>query len=188
MLAFFQAYSWGGDLPVAGPNWAPTRDYYDCRYVVLREPLGFSRGAEILQDDKEAIHAWIESESQVIAVGRAHLIPADSDGSQADHAGPGAAKCPPFGPLSGKENRPAIQIRQMGTLSTHQRQGNAANVLMQLEEASVAKFGATTGFLQARAHAIPFYESQGWVIIDEGYEIPGIGPHCSMMKRLTGDQ
>jgi predicted GNAT family N-acyltransferase len=76
----------------------------------------------------------------------------------------------------------------MGTLSTHQRQGNAANVLMQLEEASVTKFGATTGFLQARAHAIPFYESQGWVIIDEEYVIPGIGPHRSMMKPLVKNQ
>ena len=187
-MALFQVCSWGGDLPVAGPNWAPVEEYYDCRYAVLREPLGFPRGAEILQDDEEAIHAWVESGPQVIAVGRAHLIPVDSDGSQADHAGPGAAKCPPFGPLSGKENRPAIQIRQMGTLSTHQRQGNAANVLMQLEEASVTKFGATTGFLQARAHAIPFYESQGWVIIDEEYVIPGIGPHRSMMKPLVKNQ
>ena len=175
-------------MPVAGPNWAPTREYYDCRYAVLREPLGFPRGAEILHDDEEAIHAWLESGPQVIAIGRAHLIPTDSDGSQADHAGPGAAKCPPFGPLSGKENRPAIQIRQMGTLRTHQRQGNAANVLRQLEQASVTKFGATTGFLQARRHAIPFYESQGWVIIDEEYEIPGIGPHRSMMKPLVGNQ
>ena len=175
-------------MPVAGPNWAPIQEYYDCRYAVLREPLGFPRGAEILQDDEQAIHAWVESENQVIAVGRAHLIPADSDGSQADHAGPGAAKCPPFGPLSNKENRPAIQIRQMGTLSTYQRQGNAANVLRQLEEQSVIKFGASIGLLQARAHAIPFYESQGWVIIDEEYEIPGIGPHRSMMKSLVGNQ
>ena len=175
-------------MPVAGPNWAPTQEYYDCRYAVLREPLGFPRGAEILHDDEKAIHAWVESGPQVIAIGRAHLIPTDSDGSQADHAGPGAAKCPPFGPLSGKENRPAIQIRQMGTLRTHQRQGNAANVLRQLEQASVTKFGATTGFLQARHHAIPFYESQGWVIIDEEYEIPGIGPHRSMMKPLVGNQ
>jgi predicted GNAT family N-acyltransferase len=52
----------------------------------------------------------------------------------------------------------------------------------------VTKFGATTGFLQARAHAIPFYESQGWVIIDEEYVIPGIGPHRSMMKPLVKNQ
>jgi len=175
-------------MPIKGPNWTPDVAYYDCRYAVLRKPLGFPRGAEILADDDQAIHAWVESDGKVVAVGRAHLIPSDSDGSQADHAGPGAAKCPPFGPLSDEENRPAIQIRQMGTLSTHQRQGNAANVLRQLEDDSVTKFGATIGLLQARAHAIPFYESQGWVIIDEEYEIPGIGPHRSMMKRLAENQ
>ena len=70
-------------MPVSGPNWNPKKAYYDCRYAVLREPLGFPRGAEILADDDQAIHAWVESEGKVVAVGRAHLIPADSDGSQA---------------------------------------------------------------------------------------------------------
>lgn len=175
-------------MPVKGPNWSPDVAYYDCRYAILREPLGFSRGAEILEDDEQAIHSWVESENQVIAVGRAHLIPADSDGSQVDHAGLDAAKCPAFGPLTREGNRPAIQIRQMGTLPSHQRQGNAAKVLKQLEATSVIKFGAITGFLQARSHAIAFYQSQGWIIIDEPYEISGIGPHRSMMKHFRHNQ
>lgn len=172
-------------MPVKGPNWNPEVAYYDCRYSVLRKPLGFPRGAEILVDDDQAIHAWVESEGKVVSVGRAHLIPAHSDGSQADHAGPDAAKCPAFGPLAGKGNRPAIQIRQMGTLPSHQRQGNAAKVLSDLEKHSNKILGAKTGFLQARANAIPFYESQGWTIIDEPYDIPGIGHHRSMMKQLV---
>ena len=171
-----------------GPNQIPTSDYYDCRYSVLREPLGFSRGAEILQDDVQAVHAFVEKDDAVVSVGRAHLIPADSDGSQADHAGPGAAKCPAFGPLTGEGNRPAIQIRQMGTLPSYRRQGLAAKVLAELELQSVEKFGATTGFLQASEHAIPFYASQGWVIIDDEYSIPNIGPHRSMMKCLVKNQ
>ena len=171
-----------------GPNQIPTSKYYDCRYSVLREPLGFTRGAEILQDDDQAVHAFVEKEAIVVAVGRAHLIPANSDGSQADHAGPGAAKCPAFGPLAGEGNRPAIQIRQMGTLPSYRRQGLAAQILTELELQSVEKFAATTGFLQAREHAIPFYASQGWVIIDEEYTILGIGPHRSMMKRLVENQ
>lgn len=149
---------------------------------MLREPLGFPRGAEILADDDQAIHAWVEVENKILAVGRAHVIPDDSDGSQADHAGPGAAHCPAFGPLVGGGPRPAIQIRQMGTLASHRRKGFAAAVLSQLEENAVKTFGATAGFLQAREHAIPFYQSQGWEIIDDPYEIKGIGPHRSMMK------
>ena len=171
-------------MPVSKLGWAPTQEYYDCRYKVLREPLGFERGAEILSDDIDAIHAWILDEGQTVAVGRAHLIPEDSDGSQADHAGPGAALCPAFGPLSSNEFRPAIQIRQMGTLASHRRKGYAAEVLRLLEEKSKSILGAKAGFLQARELAIPFYESQGWEIIDEPYDIAGIGPHRSMMKRI----
>ncbi len=151
---------------------------------MLREPLGFPRGAEILADDDQAVHAWVEDARKVVAVGRAHLIPNESDGSQADHAGPGAAHCPAFGPLVSGGPRPAIQIRQMGTLDSHRRKGYAAEVLSQLEKSSVELLGASAGFLQAREVAIPFYSSQGWEIIDEPYEILGIGPHRSMMKHF----
>jgi predicted GNAT family N-acyltransferase len=151
---------------------------------VLREPLGFPRGAEILADDDQAVHAWVEDSGKVVAVGRAHLIPSGSDGSQADHAGPGAAHCPAFGPLLSGGPRPAIQIRQMGTLDSHRRKGHASEVLSQLEKSSVELLGASAGFLQAREIAIPFYQSQGWEIIDDPYEIAGIGPHRSMMKRF----
>ena len=82
------------------PPAPPSQPYYDCRYAVLREPIGFPRGAEILEDDEEAIHAWVEHENTIVAVGRAHLIPAESDGSAPDHAGPDATRCPSFGPLA----------------------------------------------------------------------------------------
>ena len=175
----------GDYLPVKGPYWTPDSKYYDCRYAVLRQPLGFPRGAEILEDDDQAIHAWVEDSGKVVAVGRAHLIPKESDGSQADHAGPGAAHCPAFGPLVSGGPRPAIQIRQMGTLDSYRRRGYAAEVLSQLEKSSVELLGAIAGFLQAREIAIPFYQSQGWEIIDDPYEIVGIGPHRSMMKHFN---
>ena len=159
-------------------------NYYDCRYAVLRQPLGFQRGAELLEDDEEAVHAYIEMKNQVLAVGRAHLISQNSDGSAADHAGPDATKCPGFGPLKQRQYRPAIQIRQMGTLPEERRKGFAAQVLSNLETESKNQFGARFGFLQAREFAIPFYQSQGWEIIDEPYSIEGIGPHRSMMKQL----
>ena len=159
-------------------------NYYDCRYAVLRQPLGFQRGAELLDDDSEAVHAYIEMDNLVLAVGRAHLIPLGSDGSAADHAGPDATKCPGFGPLTDLEYRPAIQIRQMGTLPEERRKGYAAQVLLNLEIESKNQFGARFGFLQAREFAIPFYQSQGWEIIDEPYTIDGIGPHRSMMKHF----
>ena len=175
-------------MPTFGPGLEPSLDYYDCRYAVLREPIGFPRGSEILQDDEQAIHAFVENEIGIVAVGRAHLIPADSDGSQADHAGPDAAHCPSFSPLADTNNRPAIQIRQMGTRPESQRKGFASQVLSELEKKSAEIFQAKVGFLQARINAVPFYESQGWEIIDEPYEIKGIGLHRSMMKHIDLNQ
>tara|TARA_B100001250_G_scaffold408697_1_gene431566 strand:+ start:2815 stop:3336 length:522 start_codon:yes stop_codon:yes gene_type:complete len=171
-------------ISISYPGETPSKEYYECRYSVLRHPLGFARGAEILTDDSEAIHAWIASGAKIVAVGRSHLIPNESDGTGSDHGGPNAAKIPGFGPLADISNRPAIQIRQMGTLVDFRRKGFAAIVLNHLENHSKAYFSAKVGFLQAREHAIPFYSSQGWKLIDEPYEIKGIGPHRSMMKYL----
>ena len=170
-------------LHVTGPNWQPSPAYYDCRYQILRRPLGFERGAEILADDVNALHAYVELDGTIVAVGRSHLIPESSDGAQSDFPGEDGPKTPPFSYLN-DDHRPAIQIRQMGTLDAHRRNGFAATILNSLEQGSKEQFGAVCGFLQAREVAIPFYESQGWQVIDDPYSIPNVGPHRSMMKRF----
>ena len=164
----------------------PEEPYFATRYAILREPLDMPLGSERLSDDEEAVHAWIESNGQVLSVGRAHIIPTSSDGSGTDHKGPNAPTIPAFGPLAtSSAARPAFQIRQMGTLPQHQRKGFAAQVLAELERIMVDDFGSKTGFLQARVNAVPFYKSQGWVVIDEPYDITGIGPHYSMSKKFS---
>ena len=168
-----------------GPGFTPSEEYYSCRYSTLREPLDFPRGAEFLEDDDKALHAWFSTDNQIVSVGRSHLIPPGNNGSQADYIGPNAPKCPDFTPLLSGKYRPAIQIRQMGTSTQHRLKGYAAEVLEELEKKSVEIFTAQYGFLQARIEAIPFYQSQGWEIIDELFEIAGIGPHRSMIKKLS---
>ena len=163
----------------------PSDAYFATRYAVLRAPLDMPLGSERLGDDAEAVHAWVADGDSVVSVGRAHVIPENSDGSGADHKGPGAAKIPAFGPLATQSaHRPAFQIRQMGTLPNHQRRGHAARILARLEQVMVKEFGCRTGLLQAREHAIPFYASQGWVVIDKPYKIGEIGPHRSMIKHF----
>ena len=71
-------------ISVSLPGTTPSSEYYDCRFAVLRAPLGFKRGAELLDDDNQAIHAWASLDKTVIAVGRAHLIPSNSDGAGSD--------------------------------------------------------------------------------------------------------
>ena len=178
------------NLEIALPNVPLSEAYFACRYACLREPLGFPIGAERLADDAAAIHAWWETdEGEVVAVGRIHRIPDDSDGAQSDHAGPDAAVCPPFTPLTtgGDELRPAVQIRQMGTRDEWRRQGLASGLVVALEAAAISHWGAKSGWLQARLEAIPMYASEDWVEFGEEYDVKNIGPHRSMWKVLDGE-
>ncbi|MCF8463453.1 MAG: GNAT family N-acetyltransferase [Flavobacteriales bacterium] len=171
--------------------------YFDVRYEILRKPLGSPKGSERLGGDYEAIHCWMEENGKIVAVGRAHLIPENEDGSAFDQKAKSA--CPPFEPLcagykpieddSGLEIpsdglRPAVQVRAMGTLDEYQGQGIASKVLDALEKESVTLWNAKTGWLQARIEAIPFYEANAWCCFGPEYEVPNVGPHVSMWKKF----
>lgn len=173
--------------------------YFELRYTMLRQPLGSPKGAEKLPEDENALHAWIEDNNAMVAIGRAHLIPENNDGSTEDTAAKSA--CPGFTPLglnyaaiqddSGLEIpteglRPAIQIRAMATATTHQNKGLASKVLETLEEQSRQRWHAKTGWLQARISAIPFYEANGWCCFGPEYTIPNVGTHVSMWKQFSG--
>ena len=175
-----------GEVRTILPGQKIPQEYYDCRYAILRAPLGFARGAELLPDDHEALHVYLERDGLVIGVARAHLIREGEDGSAADHAGKDAKKCPGFTPLEQDSSayRPAIQIRQMGVRKQYRRQGLASVILQELENKCAEIFDAKFGFLQARIAAVEFYSSQNWQIISDEYLIENVGPHYSMMKTI----
>ncbi len=173
-----------------------SQEYFDVRYEVLRKPLGAPKGSEQLAKDNDAIHVWAEIEGQIAAVGRAHLLEDDEDGSVVDVNADSA--CPAFPPLSdeymemeddsgtiiGPNLRPAIQVRAMGTLDEYQGRGLASKVLSVLETESIQLWNANSGWLQARMEAIPFYEANGWCCFGPEYHIPNVGPHVSMWKNF----
>ena len=111
-----------------GPKEIPNEAYYYCRYKILERTVRFLPGSEILNDDGEAIHAFATVGSEIVGVGRIHLIPAESDGHNRS-CWPGAAICPPFSPLITSNARPAVQIRQMGVLASNQRHGTGSKIL-----------------------------------------------------------
>lgn len=179
------------------PGESLPQSYFDVRFKTLREPLGSPKGSEQLAGDNEAMHAWAEVDGKVAAVGRVHLILDDDDGSVVDEKAKSA--CPAFSPLQkgfeGDEDdsgtlilaeglRPAVQVRAMGTLDEYQGQGLASKVLDALERESKQLWNAKTGWLQARVVAIPFYESNGWCCFGPEYDIPNVGAHVSMWKKL----
>ncbi len=178
------------NLIVALPGEPLPKEYFDVRFEVLRKPLGSPRGSELLNDDDKAIHAYIsltpalsegEGAEKIIAVGRIALIA--GDGSVKDPVG---SNCPAFEPLSSSSSdlRPAVQIRQMGTLPEFQGKGFAAKILFALEETAKQHWNARTGWLQARLNAIPFYEKCGWTSYGEEYDVNKVGAHSSMWKKL----
>ena len=61
-------------LHLAGPKWKPTAAYYDCRFAVLRQPLGFERGAEVLNDDTELFTRTSKSLKKLSQLGEATLF------------------------------------------------------------------------------------------------------------------
>ncbi len=159
------------------------QEYFDVRYEVLRKPLGSPRGSELLNDDNTAIHAYISVNNKIISVGRIALIA--TDGSVKDPVG---SNCPAFEPLANpdqqKNLRPAVQVRQMGTLTEFQGKGFAAKILNALEQTAIQHWNARTGWLQARLAAIQFYEKCGWTAYGEEYDVNNVGLHLSMLKKL----
>ena len=170
--------------------------YFDARYETLRKPLGAQKGSEHLPKDLEAINVWVEVDSEIAAVGRAHLLGSTEDGSAIDVKA--NSKCPSFGPLSenceafidddgmeiSSELRPAIQVRGMGTIEAFRGNGYASQVLAECEKQSALLWDAKTGWLQARVEAIPFYAKNGWTCFGPEYHVPNVGPHRNMWKKF----
>lgn len=183
-------------IEVRLPNEEIPEAYFDVRYETLRKPLGSPRGSEKLAGDESSINVWAELNGKVVGVGRAHLLGENEDGTVFDALA--NSRCPAFAPLSGKDThivddagneigtdlRPAVQIRAMGTLNAFQGKGVASAVLSACEENSIRTWNAKTGWLQARIHAIPFYEKNGWTCFGPEYHIPNVGLHRSMWKNF----
>ena len=183
-------------LVVCKPSETIPEAYFDARFKILRKPLGSPKGSERLAKDEESINIWIEVNEQIVSVGRVHLLESKEDGKVFDAEA--KSKCPAFSPLSNENTiilddnhkeikaplRPAVQIRAMGTLSEYRGQRFASKILTACEKESTSAWNATTGWLQARTEAIPFYQQNGWVCFGPEYQIPNVGSHRSMWKKL----
>lgn len=103
------------------------------------------------------------------------------------------------GPLA--QDAPAWQLRGMATAPDRQRQGIGGRLLERIEAHLLASGSSlpprppenrhqnlpSTRVLlwcNARVSAVPFYGKQGWAIASEVFDVPGVGPHYKMIKRL----
>ena len=87
--------------------------------------------------------------------------------------------CKPF------EGEASYQLRGMAVDAGWQGRGLGAALLRHTEQAMAEEFGEL-GCLwcNARAHAAGFYAKHGWRQVGDGFDVPGVGPHVKMVRRL----
>ena len=128
--------------------------YDDFRWEILRKPLKLSHIP--LKDTLEDISTHmmaLDDKDKVIACGRVHM-----------------------------NNINEAQIRYMGVSSEHRRIGLGSEMVNKLEDIAKSK-GAKKIVLNARAEAIKFYESLGYIETGS-YESDIKIPHSSMEKLI----
>jgi GNAT superfamily N-acetyltransferase len=79
----------------------------------------------------------------------------------------------------------AWRLRGMATEPSMRGTG-IGSALLQACIAHVVSKGGELIWCNARTPAVKFYERYGFYCIGEEFEMPGIGPHYLMMKRLEG--
>jgi len=81
------------------------------------------------------------------------------------------------------KDSPQYQIRGMATSGTHQGKGFGKRLLKEAENRLKAK-GVEVIWCNARVVALDFYLKMGYAIHGTVFELPEIGPHYKMYKRL----
>ena len=81
------------------------------------------------------------------------------------------------------KDEPQYQIRGMATASRHQGKGFGKKLLEEAEKRLKAK-GVEFIWCNARVVALDFYLKMGYEIYGSVFELPEIGPHYRMYKRL----
>lgn len=126
------------------------------RYEILRKPWNQPLGSE--RDEQEDF-AW-------------HLLACDSSGKAM-----GTARLQQLDDTS-------AQLRYMAVDTKMQGKGIGKMILQKAERLALQQ-GMQRVFLQARAHAVPFYQANGYHIIEKTFLLYGEIQHYSMEKRLT---
>jgi ribosomal protein S18 acetylase RimI-like enzyme len=137
-------------LKVGEPRtFAQLDEYYRLRWRVLREPLGYPRGAERDDLDHAAFHVTVrDRDDRLLGIGRLHF----NDAGEA-------------------------QIRFMATDPRRRRRGVGRAVIARLEEIA-AKNGKTRIVLNARLEAVGFYERLGYRVTGRGPTFGQVEHQC----------
>ena len=84
-------------------------------------------------------------------------------------------------PLDGEE---ALQLRGMATAPDRMGRGIGRAVLRFVEEDLAHSMGVRLLWCNARTSASGFYAGAGWRLASAAFEVPDVGPHVRMLRRL----
>jgi GNAT superfamily N-acetyltransferase len=79
----------------------------------------------------------------------------------------------------------AAQVRGMATLPARARTGIGRTVLAFIDDLVAAEWRLDLMWCNARTSAAGFYERAGWTIVSPEFDIPDVGPHVRMVRRLA---
>jgi GNAT superfamily N-acetyltransferase len=83
-----------------------------------------------------------------------------------------------------RDGRDAWQVRGMATRGDLVRRGIGRALLRHALAALRDAGGPELLWCNARVAALGFWEREGWVIVSEVFDIPGVGPHRTLERRF----
>lgn len=102
-----------------------------------------------------------------------------------------------FGAFAGEKNvccgtflltdwfgEPAYQLRGMATAPELRGKGIGAAMLAAAERYIAENTPVRQLWCSARLGAVAFYQKLGWSVISDIYEVPNVGPHRKMCRRI----
>lgn len=81
-------------------------------------------------------------------------------------------------------DEPGWQLRGMG-VDDGWRGSGVGTALLAIAEAWAVAHGPTLIWCNARLDAEGFYAGHGWARVSAVFDVPGVGPHVEMSKRLS---
>jgi len=137
---------------------APADDVLDLRHAILRRGLPRETAVFAGDSDAQALHVTASVDGRV--VGCATLLPSTWDGE------------------------PARQLRGMATAADFRGRGLGRAMLEFIEQRVRQDAGPRLLWCNARLPASGFYEKLGWQTVSAPFDIPTVGPHVRMVKRV----
>jgi GNAT superfamily N-acetyltransferase len=123
-------------------------------------------------EDEATLHVGALRDGEVVAIASLYLEPRPVD------AAGGAERA------ADHDAGTVWRLRGMATDPSLRRMGAGAAALEACEQHARER-GGTLLWCNARVEAIAFYEANGWSVLGDEFDIPTVGPHFVMEKRLA---